>query len=53
MVILEMGMMTVSRRYQTRANADVQKILSSLEWQHRRAQNRPAHWIEQLFDETV
>jgi hypothetical protein len=46
------GLIKGKNPYQTKANADVQKILSSLEWQHRRAQNRPAHWIEQLFDET-
>lgn len=46
------GLIKGKNPYQTKANADVQQILSSLEWQHRRAQNRPARWTEQLFDET-
>ena len=46
------GLIKGKNPYQTRANEAVHAILSGLEWQHRRARIIPAHWTEQLFDET-
>ena len=46
------GLIKKKNPYQTRANAEVRKILSSLEWQHRRARHIPEQWTGQLFDET-
>ena len=45
------GLVKGKNPYSTKANEDVRKILSALEWHHRRARHIPAYWTEQLFDE--